>query len=312
MFGCRIIYKRQTQRRRTKVASTPGNCHLLHPQLRTCCNYKYTSVRTQRVKCQAANPGDVCYSQLHLMRRKRTALLPPSTKGMPTASTPLFIAPTCSPSLPAFVPVSATSGPGGGVTFFPTSTFSVDSEDVLSRLLPSSSPIVYLKWPKYFLGHRVRVFESTTALREHNKPLMSFVISDLVTPISGLYADVTVPSNIAGIIFVSNALDDAFETFQLSWRRPIVESSCNSLAPSEFTFVGADRKIVLSEGVYSTGDESQLRVVTTLCRSSVDTSSWRWRVACVARRTSPEEAVVVAGDEGELLLNSILDALNHG
>lgn len=223
-----------------------------------------------------------------------------------------MIEPTCLPPLQAFVPVSATSGPGGGGMFFPTNTFFVESEDALSRLLPSSRPLIHMKWPKHLLGHRVRVFENTTALREHNQPLMSFVIDSLVTPISGIYADIVVPSDIAGIVLVSNTSDDAFDAFQLSWRRPpTVKASCHSLLPSEFTFVGASRKIVLSQGVYSPGEESQLRVVTALCRSCDETASWSWFVRCAARRTAPDETVVVDGNDGELLLDSLLDALNE-
>jgi len=172
-------------------------------------------------------------------------------------------------------------------------------------------PLIYIKWPKYLMGSRVRVFKNLEELGEHNQPLMSFLVTSPITPLGGIYADFIVPSNVAGVILLGDALDTTFDVFQLSWRRPTTESTCNSLVPTEYTLVGADKRIVFNQGEYSVGDNPEVYIETTRCKTSPDNAAWNWTVSCSARRTTPEQFNGVDNNEGTLLLDSVLEALNR-
>lgn len=230
--------------------------------------------------------------------------------GSATSSLPPSIGNKCSLLLPAFVPTSATSGPGGGGAFFPTRTeTTAELLDVFGRVIPCSSPLIYMRFPASFIGRKVQIFADITVLRD--QPLMCFVVSSRAMPISGMYAsdfNFSFPSPSAGIVLIGGEAHNTFEAFQLTWRRPVHFLGCsrtNSL--QEFVFVRASHQLVIDDdGNVSAGDASKLVIDTLQCEpSNSDTTPWQWIVVCSMYEDL--EASIFPGAAEESFLQQLLD-----
>jgi hypothetical protein len=194
---------------------------------------------------------------------------------MSTPSLPPFITTFPVAVLPAYL---RGTGPGGGGSYFPSS--SAARRDQV--LLPSAAPLIILKWPRALIGRTLKVFANADAFPD--APLMITTIpAHRRTALSGIFADVTVPSGIAGLIAIASADGLSMEVFQLSWKSLRV-GGCAPVNIEEFQFVAASAPLESNAAV-----SSALSVlnVSTLISNPVHDFPWPWLVVCQVVQEPP-------------------------
>ena len=231
---------------------------------------------------------------------------------MSTASTPLYVSPAFRYVIPGF---TFPSGPGGGGAFFERES-NYEDRDPQRRLLPSTSPLITLKWPQALVGAVVRIFQQLDTLAE-DPVYITVVPPSRRTSISGIFADERVPSDFAGILCIGDKNNISFEVFQLSWGRApriLRPLECGVPEADEFVWISASNAFrVSAEDGEVTADALPTMSIYTESAQPVEGGDrrdpWSWEVVCDVLETPPP-LDILQSQQARDLTSAVLSALS--